>query len=245
MLRYAVLLLIGLLIIDCKKEDQTIPTNLQGYLDGNSIKTSNVIACAASDIDSPVDNLSKILVFYYPRADVSNVQLFETASLDEDSSLFEHYTLVNAQAIDVFGGELQRFEIEREIENWLIVTFEENDTIHISNPIRTKIITAPTDWSTAINIDQSTSQMPVFEWTAVPESTIYFQIVNELDETFISGTYTFETHFQYYNTENVVLNITPNNPPSLVIGRNYNFTLMGVSEDNWVHGVGMREFEVE
>jgi len=51
----------------------------------------------------------------------------------------------------------------------------------------------------------------------------------------LSGTYTFEQHFSYYVLDNVVLNITEETPPVLETATPYNFTLMGVSEDNWVN----------
>ena len=49
--------------------------------------------------------------------------------------------------------------------------------------------------------------------------------------------------FQYYKLDNVVLNVTRETPPALQLGMNYGFTLMGVSEDNWVNLVIEKNFE--
>jgi hypothetical protein len=69
-------------------------------------------------------------------------------------------------------------------------------------------------------------------------------VSNARDEL-LSGTYTIESRFQYYKTDNVVLNITQGIPPSLIAGANYNFTLMGVSADNWVNTLIEKSFTVE
>ena len=50
----------------------------------------------------------------------------------------------------------------------------------------------------------------------------------------ISGTYTYEPNFTFYDLSNVVLNITDTSSvPLLKENSTYTFTLMGVSEDNW------------
>ena len=111
-----------------------------------------------------------------------------------------------------------------------------DNEIKISNPIRTKHITKPSVWNDEITVDQTTPLMPVFNWeaNAVGDNAIYFQIVSSIDNKLISGTYTLENRFQFYNTSNVVLNITEG-IPQLANATNYNFTLMDVSIDNWVN----------
>ena len=41
--------------------------------------------------------------------------------------------------------------------------------------------------------------------------------------------------FQFYEVSNVVLDINTTTPEDLVLETEYNFTMMGVSEDNWVN----------
>jgi len=88
-------------------------------------------------------------------------------------------------------------------------------------------------------VNHEVSKMPKFSWehNANGDNAIYFQIVSTVDDGLLSGTYTFENQFQYYNTSNVVLNISEENPLGLTVDNPYKFTLMDVSEDNWVNTV--------
>ena len=89
--------------------------------------------------------------------------------------------------------------------------------------------------------------MPQFSWAtnALGDNAIYFQVISDAEDNLISGTYTTESQFQYYNTSNVVLNITQGVPPALVSNATYNFTLMDVSLDNWVNLVVQKPFITE
>jgi hypothetical protein len=94
-------------------------------------------------------------------------------------------------------------------------------------------------------IDVSTREMPVFMWDdgAIKENKIYFEVISNTKDELLSGTYTFQKRFQYYKLDNVVLNITQGIPPQLNPIHSYNFTLMGVSEDNWVNLFIEKSFE--
>jgi len=64
-----------------------------------------------------------------------------------------------------------------------------------------------------------------------------------LDNNLISGTYTIEKTFTFYDLSNVVFNITdPNSNPTLEANQTYKFILMGVSEDNWINFFLEKEF---
>ena len=67
-------------------------------------------------------------------------------------------------------------------------------------------------------------------------------MVTDAQNNLLSGTYTYEKLFTYYNLENVVLNVTRENPPSLLSNNSYSFTMMGVSLDNWVNLVIQKDF---
>ncbi|MCF6223082.1 MAG: hypothetical protein L3J34_05070 [Flavobacteriaceae bacterium] len=117
----------------------------------------------------------------------------------------------------------------------------------MSNPIRIKHVLKPTVWTEDVSIDHTQTGMPIFNWinNEFGDNAIYFQVVSDSQNSLLSGTYTNENQFQYYNTSNVVLNITTQTPPELIIGTSYNFTLMDVSEDNWVNSVIQKIFEVQ
>jgi hypothetical protein len=90
--------------------------------------------------------------------------------------------------------------------------------------------------------------MPLFSWqdNFVDDNAIYFQVLTTHQGDLLSGTYTNENTFQYYKLNNVVLNITKQEPPVLQRGTAYLFTLMDVSRDNWVNVVTFnKRFTVE
>ena len=70
----------------------------------------------------------------------------------------------------------------------------------------------------------------------IDENIIYFQVISDVNGNFISGTYTVEKEFTFYDLSNVVFNITDTTAlPVLELDTQYVVTLMGISEDNWVN----------
>lgn len=237
-------LLFFCLVVSCDSDDSEplTDTTLETTLINREFVIDNVIACAASN-----ENLNTISVFLYPREGVNNISFYETVSLETDKNNFSNYLKGEGELIDVFNGYLLKYEITPEQEKWVIVTFEEEGIIHLSNPIRLKQNTKPTEYlSDNITVDAN-SFMPVFTWQdgIADDSKIYFHVVSDENGNLLSGTYTFEKMFQYYNLDNVVLNITETEPPALEIDSNYGFTLMAVSEDNWVNLFSEITFEVQ
>ena len=132
-------------------------------------------------------------------------------------------------------------------DRWVIVTFEEDGIINISNPIRIKHLTKPTEYLPENVTLASNTTMPIFEWQdgSFDDTIIYFQAVLTENDDLLSATYTFDKNFQYYNLDNVDLNITEEEHPSLEQSFNYAFTLLAVSEDNWVNLFSTISFEVQ
>lgn len=230
------------IVLSCdNSEDDSIST-LQFYLNNKTFETGAVIACAARDKDT-----GDILTFYYPKEGALNARYYETVNTAVDGSDFSNYRQVVLQNEPVFNGYLRKFIQKSSNEKWMIVTFEMNGEIKVSNPIRSKQNSKPTVWNDKVTIDQSKSGMPKFTWedNSVGDNAIYFQVVSDDQDNLISGTYTYQNHFQYYNISNVVLNVTTIPPLPLINGNNYNFTLMDVSEDNWVNRVVIKSFKSE
>lgn len=231
-----------MVFISCSDDDDvTITRNLQEYIDANSGRTlDNVIACAASENG----NTSLSNIFYYPITGASDIQYFETTDLTADETNYANYSKVNLTNSDVFGGKLQRFSRSGSSETWCIVTYLTDGKLHISNPIKLKNTSNSTLWESNLVIDNSQSLMPIFSWTdfGITDNAIYFQVISDVNDDFISGTYTIDNFFQYYDTSNVVLNINTETPESLSVNKTYNFTLMAVSEDNWVNLVIQNSF---
>ena len=224
--------LIVFLVLSCSTDALNEEATLNDSLASKQVIRDNVIACAASNSD---DNL--ISVFFYPRQGVTNIRYFETIDASFDKNDFDNYTQVDIPIIDVFNGFLKKYEIASDVEKWVIIAFDEEGQTHLSNPIRLKQNTKPTEYDMQnVSIDTSTT-MPVFSWQdgSYDDTKIYFQVVSDEANNLLSGTYTFDRNFQYYKLDNVVLNITKGTPPVLTSGDQYGFTLLAVSEDNWVN----------
>ena len=236
-------LLILLLTFSCSSDEETMTTTLLSDLVAqHAIEINNVIACASS---GEIEN--EIIAYFYPRAGASDIRYFETTSTSEDKNDYTNYIQIDVSPENLFNGYLQKFPRITSEEKWAIITFIEAGKLHLSNPIRLKHKTQTTLFSSTIDIDFSENTMPVFTWQSVANvsDAIYFQVISDNQNNLLSGTYTFDTYFQYYNTDNVVLNITNETPPVLTQDNSYNFTLMAVSEDNWVNHLLQTPFNIE
>lgn len=236
-------------ITSCESDDSTVETNFENtlilseFIANRTIETGAVIACAASDIN----NSAIVNVYYYLEAEATSVQFFETNTETVDANDFSNYRQLDISSTPLFEGFIQQFTQAVTQEQWVIITYELDGEVKLSNPIRIKNNTKPTVWTDEVTINQETSKMPKFTWehNANGDNAIYFQVVSTIDDGLLSGTYTYENQFQYYNISNVVLNITPENPLGLTIGNSYKFLVMDVSEDNWVNTVFQSIFIVD
>ena len=159
--------------------------SLSNFIIGKELVLDNVIACAASNANDKL-----VSVFLYPRDGATNIQYFEANNDNIDKDDFDEYTLIEVPLLNVFNGFLKKFEVAIDEEKWVIVSFEEEGKVHLSNPIRIKNRTKPTEYSSEnINIDVTTN-MPVFEWEdgIYDDTKIYFQVITDVQNNFISGT---------------------------------------------------------
>ncbi len=213
---------------------------LSEFLEDKTFSEYEVIACAASDNRIP----DLINVYFFPEEGARDFRLYQ--SYADDSKDFSSYEFVPMDSKPFFQGALRVFNI-RSTAKWFVAVVERNEKIEISGPIRSKVFSQPTVWSESVTINSESALMPEFSWNVRSEeqNAIFFQVVATQDLNLLSGTYTQENRFQYYNLDNVVLNITQDTPPSLVAGETYVFTLMDVSLDNWVNEVIMTPFIAE
>jgi len=240
-MRYIVPLLV-FFVLGCSVDQLNGEGSLDAFTEDVEIVLDNVIACAASNEDE-----TTISVFLYPREGASNIQYFETESAAVDKNDFKAYRPKSFPLTDVFNGYLKKFDLPDTEEKWVIVSFDEDGKRHLSNPIRLKQKTKPTEYLPEKVMIDSTSTMPIFSWQdgMYTDTKIYFQVVTDATNKFLSGTYTFDKRFQYYNLDNVVLNITRDSPPELLSNTTYGFSLLAVSEDNWVNQFAQFQFKVE
>lgn len=222
---------------------------LQAYLDANPqrAQTSGLIACAAGGhVGFTTDEPAPTSVFFYPVDGAENFRYFETESLDADAMDFTAYEEKKFEVVPVFNGYLRRFVTHYTTrETWCMITYETEGKIHLSGQVRLKGGTKPTEFGPQLATVTMEQGHPTFEWEdgRTPENAIYFEVISEKEGDLISGTYTTERRFRFYDTSNVTTNIrdiTP--PPSLRSGKEYDFTLMAVSRDNWVNLIVRKSF---
>jgi len=215
-------------LTSCTKDIEIL--NLSDHVEssGSKISKQYLIACAAGN-KTDVNLLTS--VFYYPIEGTHDVKYFE--SREENPVDFSSYYERKLPESDFFNGYLKRFKIDNNEAKWVILTYLVEDSLRISDPIRLKTNFRPTEQSCTVEIDETS-----FEWEdgIYDDNIIYFQVVTDSENNLISGTYTKERNFTFKDYSNVVLDIRDENMvPDLIKGAAYNFTLMGISDDNWVN----------
>ena len=250
------LLFLAILFLSSCEDEAVVPpipsSNLAEYIQENPdsrLVRDSLIACAASMADTNVE--FPISIFFLPEGEASNFRYFETESIEEDNSDLGNYEEMKLGTEPVFNGYLRRFPRTAISENtWGIVTYKREDgNIYISNPIRLKYNNLPTEHNAdLVSIDQTQPLSPLFTWEdgSIDENEIYFQVISESNGDLLSGTYTYDKSFRFYDVSNVVLNIRDVTPvPMLESGQDYGFLLMAVSIDNWVNLVIEKGFVTE
>lgn len=236
-------LVLACVVIACNQDDiddnASSITTLADLVALNTVQIDNVIACASGS-----ENENEFIAYVYPRPGASELRYFETIDATVDKNDYQQYVPVALETGNLFNGFLRTFTNQSEQEKWVIISFLEGGELHLSNPIRIKHQTQNTLFTDQVTIDQSQVGMPLFSWTPIinEEDAIYFQVVSDVSNDLLSGTYTFEDNFRYYKLDNVVLNVTQETPPALENEETYGFLLMGVSEDNWVNSLAQRAF---
>ncbi len=239
-----ILFLLGSSCSDDEEVDSIESTdNLATYITQSNLQliSDSLIACAFGN-EAPIfeSDTHPISILFYPEGNASDFKYFETENISSDPEDLDSYKALVLEDEPFFNGYLHRFlRDETSDPKWCRVTYIKNGQLFISNAIHLKFNDLPTESNpTLLTINQNDILSPIFSWSDgnIQENAIYFHAVLDSSGNLISGTYTFEKTFQFYNLSNVVLNIRDiNPPPALTINENYEFVLMGVSIDNWVN----------
>lgn len=251
--KIAYLIVLSFLVISCKKESNIalIPVNtLDYYVNKNSnLERDILIACAASELP---DNLDfNVSLFFYPVEGAYEFTYFESVNGNIDPNDFTQYIKKSTKTpLPVFNGYLMRYPfLFDDKEPYSVMTYKTDGKLHVCDPVKMKQNFKPTIYDPGkFEFDLTSPTEPLFSWEADtdPETVIYFQVVSDTVGNLISGTYTYDKYWQFYDLSNVVLNIHDvSPPPELSPSTKYNFMLMAVSEDNWVNLAGMKEFVTE
>lgn len=239
-MRFAPLFFLILGLIACSEERILDEQILEDYLTiEEELPRADLVACAGGQSGGFLGTtIAPTDVIFYPIDEAEDFRYYEAPSV-ADSADFSKYIAKELPFEPLFNGYLQKFNNSSfEGERMGIVTYRTPGNIHVSNPIRLKTNIKPTEVNNDLATVFENDLNPSFTWNpgSIDENVIYFQVISDADNNFISGTYTIDRSFTFYDLSNVVFNITdPSITPILLPDREYKFTLMGVSEDNWVN----------
>lgn len=220
------------------------------YLAENSdLERADLIACAAGNAVG-LDGSGKFptSVFFYPIEGATDFRYFEATNL-ADLLNFSAYTQKFMTDSPVFNGYLWKFNNTGFTnERMGVVTYRSEGKLHVCTPIRMKTNQKPPKINPDLLTITTNGINPGFAWEdgLISENVIYFHLVSDLEGNLISGTYTYEKNFTFYDLTNVVLNIKDVDPAlALQPNRTYRITMMAVSEDNWVNLLCEKEFNTD
>lgn len=243
-----ILLFAVLLIISCNKEPALDEGILADYMELNMLleQGSSIVACAGGNengfLGSTVEPTD---VIFYPIEGATDFRYYEAENV-ADSIDFTKYVAKPLDNEPLFNGYLWKFNNPPfSGEKMGIVTYRTPGKIHMCNPIRLKTNDKPTEVNASLIDVTENGVTPSFSWSngSIDENFIYFHVISDLDNNLISGTYTVDQQFTFYDLSNVVFNITDTtSTPSLAPNTTYKFSMMGVSEDNWVNLFAEKEF---
>ena len=244
--RYLVPLFVLIILASCAKINRE---KLSEYAAEKPVSDEWLIACAVGNEDGyRGKDTEPIEVIFYPEDQARSFRYFKTKNLESDPNDYSAYKEIKElKSEEVFNGALRKFKVDEKKEHWGIVTYLVADSLYISDPIKMQQSSRKTEKQESLVTYVADGINPQFSWTdgTYAENVIYFQVISTLEGDLISGTYTTDKHFQFYDLSNVVINITPIFNPTLTSKQRFNFTLMCVSDDNWVNVEVNKEFNTQ
>ena len=242
------LYLSAFLLLSCNEEPVLNEEVLADYINLNLHLEvgSDIVACAGGKENGFLgSNLEPTDVIFYPIEAATDFRYFEANDV-ADSTDLSMYLAKPLMDEPIFNGYLWKFNnTPFSGEKMGIVTYKTPGKIHMCNPIRLKTNDKPTEVNANVITVSENGITPSFSWSngMIDENFVYFHVVSDLENNLISGTYTVEQTFTFYDLSNVVFNITDtSSTPSLEPNTEYKFTLLGVSEDNWINLFGETVF---
>ena len=235
-------------IFSCQREPVLQENVLAEYIELNSnLEAGDIIACAGGKEGGLFGIANEpTSVFFLPVEGATDFRYYEAENVS-DSLDFSKYFRKDLVDEPIFNGFLRKFNnLPFTGERMGVVTYRTPGMLHTCTPIRQKTTIKPTE----VNADLATvienGVTPTFNWEdgMIKENVIYFHAILDQEENLISGTYTFDRHFQFYDLSNVVLNVSPTTRSQVLQeNANYKFVLMGVSIDNWVNLIIAHDFD--
>ncbi|MDB3907551.1 hypothetical protein N9355_08770 [Crocinitomicaceae bacterium] len=238
-------ILLGVLVLAACNKKPT-QSDLEQFVAENQGRTEDfLIACAAGNMEEFMGSTERpISIFYYNVDGASTASLYVKLEEGKKDDLC-YYSKVNEAPEALFNGRMGRFTVSKYYtDKWVIVTYSTGFSYNVSDPILLRADSHPTvDISNKLAV-MGDSLQPEFNWFADPVkgNVIYFSLISNAANDFVSGVYTEEKEWDFYDFSNVVLNVTPTMSPTLDAQDSYVYTNMGVGENNWVRTFGTLSF---
>lgn len=217
---------------------------------GSEFQANSLVACAAGG-HTVNGEAAPLSMFYYPLEGASDFRYYVLQGSTDTNDLLQYIQVeAEEQREELFGGFLQRFILEdAENDFWARVSYRVGDSLYYCKAVHVRVNDQPSEYlpeNASINLDDPTHPIITFEDGTADDNIIYFHVISDENKNAISGTYTTEKTWQFYDLSNVVFNVTPTDwNPELQPGETYNYTLMGVTADNWVNLIAEKTFVVE
>ena len=145
----------------------------------------------------------------------------------------------------VFGNQFRSFTRSGTSESWYLLTYEIDGIVYKSNPIQLRNISQPTVYTNDVTIDFPESLKPRFIWdNSGLTNTEYLHVLLNSSSEFVSGVYTQNTTFEYFDTSTTTSQISTT-APDLILENRYNCTILGFSNENWVNLNIQKSFDAE
>ena len=226
-----VILLLSILWVFCAcSDDVELQENvLADYIELNkSLELADLVACAGGKVDGLLGTPAEPTdVFFYPVAGATDFRYFEAVDI-ADSIDFSKYLAKDLPSEPIFNGYLYKFNNEPFAgERMGVVTYKTPGKLHVCTPIRQKTNDKPTEVNPDLVEIVEQGVNPSFTWTdgLIDENVIYFHVISDSDNNLISGTYTIDKEWTFYDLSNVVFNITdPEADPMLEPNKVYFYT---------------------
>lgn len=232
------------ILTGCNKEKEE--SDLERFIaQSKGLSEDFLIACAAGNENEFMGNSTRpISVFFYNVDGASSAELY-VKSEEGNKDDYCNYQKSSEVPEVLFNGRMGRFSVSTEYTaRWVIVAYKTGTTYNVSDPILIRSDTHATKDISDKLVQSGDSLQPAFNWHAdyVKGNVIYFSLISNDANDFVSGVYTTEKEWQFYDLSNVVLNVTPTTNPVLSSQENYTYTHMGVGADNWVRTFGVLPF---
>lgn len=231
---------------DCCANVQSLQSQIVEF--GSEQAENTLVACAAGGhtVDGTAAPLS---MFYYPLTGATDFRYYVMSGTTDTSDLSQ-FIYQEEEREELFGGFLQRFILDdAETDFWARVSYRVGDAFYYCKPVHVRVNEQPSEFlpeNAVINLDEPLHPVITFEDGLATDNIIYFHVISDENKNAISGTYTTEKMWRFYDLSNVVFNVTPEDwNPELQIGETYNYTLMGVTADNWVNLIAEKSFVAE